>query len=117
MENNGIIFRPVGFVRTNASDDEMREDHENAESTIEILPEFQEALDGLEGFSHVFVLSHLNRLRPEQVGNLKVRPLRLLRRGFKMEELPHVGVFAIDSPTRSNPIGLSRTQPHLTTQN
>ncbi len=85
----------------------MREGHKDAESTIEILPEFQEALEGLEGFSHVFVLSHLNRLRPEQVGNLKVRPLRLLRKGFTMEELPYVGVFAIDSPTRPNPIGLS----------
>ena len=102
-----IIFRPVGIVRTKASDDEMREGHKDAESTIEILPEFQEALEGLEGFSHVFVLSHLNRLRPEQVGKLKVRPLRLLRKGFTMEELPYVGVFAIDSPTRPNPIGLS----------
>ena len=107
MENTQIIFRPVGIVRTKASDDEMREGHRDAESTIEILPEFQEALEGLDGFSHVFVLSHLNRLRPEQVGKLKVRPLRLLRKGFTMEELPYVGVFAIDSPTRPNPIGLS----------
>jgi tRNA-Thr(GGU) m(6)t(6)A37 methyltransferase TsaA len=97
----------VGIVRTKASDDEMREGHKDAESTIEILPEFQEALEGLEGFSHAFVLSHLNRLRPEQVGKLKVRPLRLLRKGFTMDELPYVGVFAIDSPTRPNPIGLS----------
>jgi tRNA (adenine37-N6)-methyltransferase len=41
------------------------------------------------------------------VGPLKVRPRRLLRRGFTLEELPLVGVFAIDSPTRPNPIGLS----------
>jgi tRNA (Thr-GGU) A37 N-methylase len=52
-------------------------------------------------------LSYLNKLRPEQVGPLKVRPRRLLRAGFKLEELPLVGVFAIDSPTRPNPIGLS----------
>jgi tRNA (Thr-GGU) A37 N-methylase len=52
-------------------------------------------------------LSFLNRLRPEQIGPLKVRPRRLLRKGFKLEELSLVGVFAIDSPTRPNPIGLS----------
>jgi tRNA-Thr(GGU) m(6)t(6)A37 methyltransferase TsaA len=107
MDSMQIVFRPVGIVRTKASDDEMREEHKDVESTIEILPEFHEALEGLEGFSHIFVLSHLNKLRPEQVGKLKVRPLRLLRKGYSMEELPYVGVFAIDSPTRPNPIGLS----------
>jgi tRNA-Thr(GGU) m(6)t(6)A37 methyltransferase TsaA len=102
-----VAFRPVGVVRTQASDDEVREQARELEATVEIFPEFQEALDGLEGFSHIFVLSFLNRLKPEQVGPLKVRPRRLLRRGFKLEELPHVGVFALDSPTRPNPIGLS----------
>jgi tRNA (Thr-GGU) A37 N-methylase len=53
------------------------------------------------------VLSHLNRLKPEQIGPLKVRPRRLVKKGFKLEELPLVGVFAIDSPTRPNPIALS----------
>jgi tRNA-Thr(GGU) m(6)t(6)A37 methyltransferase TsaA len=102
-----IIFRPVGVVRTDASDDEVKERHQDVESTIEIFSEFQEALGGLEGFSHIFVLSFLHKLRPEQIGPLKVRPRRLLRRGFTLEELPLVGVFAIDSPTRPNQIGLS----------
>jgi tRNA-Thr(GGU) m(6)t(6)A37 methyltransferase TsaA len=102
-----IVFRPVGVVRTQASDDEVRERSEEFESVIEIFPEFLEALDGLDGFSHIFVLSFLDRLRAEQIGPLKIRPRRLLRRGFKIEELPLVGVFAIDSPTRPNPIGLS----------
>lgn len=62
---------------------------------------------GLEGFSHIFVLSYLHKLRPEQIGPLRIKPRRLLRKGFKIEELPLVGVFAIDSPTRPNPIGLS----------
>jgi tRNA-Thr(GGU) m(6)t(6)A37 methyltransferase TsaA len=74
---------------------------------IEVLQDFQEAIEGLAGFSHIFVLSYLNKLRPDQVGSLKVRPRRLLLKGFKLEELPLVGVFAIDSPTRPNPIGLS----------
>lgn len=73
---------------------------------VEVYPEFEEALDGLEGFSHIFVLVCFHKLRPEQVGPLKVRPKGLLRHGFRLEELPLLGVFALDSPTRPNPIGL-----------
>jgi tRNA-Thr(GGU) m(6)t(6)A37 methyltransferase TsaA len=102
-----VAFRPVGVVRTEASDDEIRERSQELEATIDIFPEFQEALDGVEGFSHIFVLTFLNRLTPGQIGVLKVRPRRLLRKGFKLEELPLVRVFALDSPTRPNPIGLS----------
>lgn len=102
-----VAFRPVGVVRTQASDDEIRERSRELEATIEFFPEFQEALDGLEGFSHIFVQSFLDRLKPEQIGPLKVRPRRLVRKGFKLDELPLVGVFALDSPTRPNPIGLT----------
>ena len=102
-------FHPIGEVMVQASDDEIkgRRRELDCESRIEIFPEFQDALDGLSGFSHIFVLSVLHRLRPDQVGVLKVRPRRLMSKGFKLEELPLVGVFAIDSPTRPNPIGLS----------
>ena len=106
-DGNQVIFQPVGVVRTSASDDEVRERREEFESTVEVFPEFEAALDGLDGFSHIFVLSYLHKLRPDQIGPLKVRPRRLLKAGFKLEELPLVGVFSIDSPTRPNPIGLS----------
>jgi tRNA-Thr(GGU) m(6)t(6)A37 methyltransferase TsaA len=104
---NEITLTPVGLIRTSAADDEVRQALEGLEATVEIFPEFREALDGLEGYSHIFVLSYLHRLRPDQVGPLKVKPRGLLKRGFKLEELPLVGVFSIDSPTRPNPIGLS----------
>jgi tRNA-Thr(GGU) m(6)t(6)A37 methyltransferase TsaA len=105
--NREVTFRPVGVVRTQASDSQIRERSRELEATIEIFPEFEGALDGLDGFSHIFVLSHLDRLKPEQIDVLKVRPRRLVRKGFKLEELPLVGVFALDSPTRPNPIALS----------
>ncbi|MGA2874850.1 MAG: tRNA (N6-threonylcarbamoyladenosine(37)-N6)-methyltransferase TrmO [Nitrososphaerales archaeon] len=106
-EENEIKFKPIGIVHTNASDDEVRRKVPGQESTIEIYPEFEEALDGLAEFSHIFVLGYFNRLRPEQIGPLKVRPRGLLKRGLKLEELPLIGVLALDSPTRPNPIGLS----------
>lgn len=102
-----VVFRPVGVVRTSSTDDEVRMSSEELESTIDIFPDFQEALDGLVGFSHLFVLSYFHKLRPEQVGFTKVRPRRMLRFGMRLDDLPLVGVFAIGSPTRPNPIGLS----------
>lgn len=101
--------RPIGIVRVEASDDEVRGRNRtvDCESRIQILAEFTDTLEGLKGFSHIFVLSFLHKLRPDQVGVLKVRPRRLLSKGFMLEELPLVGVFAIDSPSRPNPIGLS----------
>jgi tRNA (Thr-GGU) A37 N-methylase len=36
-----------------------------------------------------------------------VKPKRATIRGFKIEELPTLGVFALDSPTRPNPIALT----------
>jgi tRNA-Thr(GGU) m(6)t(6)A37 methyltransferase TsaA len=102
-----FVFRQVGVVRTKATDDEVKEKSEQQKATVEIFPEFQEALDGLDGFSHIFVLSYLHKLRPEQIGPLKVKPRRFLRAGLKPEEVPFVGVFSIESPTRPNPIGLS----------
>ena len=102
-----VELRPIGVVHTTASDEEIKEASHQREATVEIFPEFREGLAGLEGFSHIFVLTYLHKLRPDQIGPLKVRPRRLLRKGFKLEDLPLVGVFAIDSPTRPNPIGLS----------
>lgn len=102
-----IALNPIGVVHRRASDEEVRRGRSGPESEIEVYPKYKDALDGLEGFSHVFVLGYFHRLRPEQVGPLKVKPKRLVRFGLPLEELPLVGVFALDSPTRPNPIGLS----------
>ncbi len=102
-----VRMRPVGVIHTRISQDEIREHRKGSSSEIEIFPEFEDALDGIEGFSHVIVVAWLNQLRPEQIGRLKVKPRGLLRHGLSLDELPLVGVFSLDSPTRPNPIGLS----------
>jgi len=107
LERYEVKFRPVGVVKTDCSDNQIKERDRESESVIEIFQEFQEALQGLDGFSNIFVLAFLHRLRPDQIGPLKVRPRRLLRKGFRLDEIPEVGVFAIASPTRPNPIALS----------
>jgi tRNA-Thr(GGU) m(6)t(6)A37 methyltransferase TsaA len=102
-----IKFKPIGIVKTHATADEIREKRAQSVGELEIYPEFAPALEGIDGYSHLFVLAYIDRLRPEQIGPLQVKPRGLLRKGFKLEELPLVGVFALDSPTRPNPIGLT----------
>lgn len=102
-----IELRPIGVVHTHASDDQIREEEKEVKGVVEILPEFEEALEGLDGYSHIFIISHFHKLRPAQIGPVRVKPKRATKRGFKIEELPSLGVFALDSPTRPNPIGLS----------
>ena len=104
---NEVVFRPIGVVHTTATIDEIRSHKTGIESTIEVLPEFEPGLDGLDGISHIFVLGYLNQLRPEQIGPLKVKPKAFVWAGLKLEELPTMGVFSLDSPTRPNPIGLT----------
>ena len=100
-------MHPIGIVHTAASDDEIRTNYEDLEATVEVLPEYSDGLDGLQDYSHIFVVGYFNRLRSEQLGVLKVRPRRHLREGMKIADLPLVGVFALGSPSRPNPIGLS----------
>lgn len=108
MENDEIPkFVVIGIIHRSSSDDDVRKHSSREdEAEVEVFPQYTDALEGLDGFSHLFVLGYFNRLRPEQIGPLKVRPKRLLKLGLKLEELPFVGVFALDSPTRPNPIGL-----------
>ncbi|MGE5816987.1 MAG: tRNA (N6-threonylcarbamoyladenosine(37)-N6)-methyltransferase TrmO [Deltaproteobacteria bacterium] len=101
-----IKLRPIGVVHTKGTDAEVKEKGD-LEGELVIYPDFQEALEGIDGYSHLFVIVYFDRLRPEQIGPLRVKPRGLMRRGFTLEELPLLGVFALDSPTRPNPIGLT----------
>ena len=101
-----IKFKSIGVVHTKGTDADVREKGD-LEGELEIYPEFEDGLQGIDGYSHLFVLAYFDRLRPEQIGPLQVKPRGLVRRGFKLEDLPLIGVFALDSPTRPNPIGLT----------
>lgn len=66
-----------------------------ARGTVEVFPEFAEALTDLDGFSHIYLLCHLHRSE-----------------GFKLKVVPYLdtvprGLFATRAPRRPNPIGLS----------
>ena len=105
-----ITFKAIGQVRTQASEADIRSESKEIEAELEIFPEFEAALEGIDGYSHLFVLGYFHKPRSDQIGPLQVKPRRLVQKGFKLEDLPLLGVFALDSPTRPNPIGLTLVQ-------
>ena len=66
-----------------------------AEGILEILPEFEQGLTDIEGFSHLFVIWVFNQ---SEGYSLLGKP--------PTDDRPH-GVFATRSPRRPNPIGLT----------
>ena len=102
-----IIVKPIGQVKAQFDEADVRAEGKELVGELEIYSEFEPALSGIDGYSHLFVLAYFDRLRPDQIGPLQVKPRRLVNRGFKLEVLPLLGVFALDSPTRPNPIGLT----------
>ena len=86
-----IVLQPIGHVKTDAVDDEVRD--KIAVSQIILNGSLVDGLDGIDGFSHLFVLFWLNQISSEQRKTLKVHP-----RG--RQDLPLTGVFAPRSPAR-----------------
>lgn len=81
---------PVGWIHKNDGD-----------VTIEIEREYEDALLGLEGFSHVWVLWWFHRNdNQEKRSTLRVHPR-------KNRTKPLTGVFATRSPVRPNLLAMS----------
>ncbi|SRR6266571_3931052 len=94
-----LEMQPIGFVRSPYTETSQipkgcGAKHE-AEGVLEILPEFQEGLTDIEGFSHLFVIWAFH----------KAEGFSLLGKP-PTDDRPH-GVFATRSPYRPNPIGLT----------
>jgi tRNA-Thr(GGU) m(6)t(6)A37 methyltransferase TsaA len=93
-----IVLKPIGFVRTKAVGDEVKD--KDRISQIVVNRELAEALEGIAEFSHLFVLFWLHEVICKERKALKVHP-----RG--REDLPLLGVFATRTKIRPNPIGLT----------
>jgi tRNA-Thr(GGU) m(6)t(6)A37 methyltransferase TsaA len=90
-------MKAIGIVRTDAGRrryDGLRE----VVSEVIIDSECEEALDGLEDFSHIYVLFYLHEVD---------RPFKTKIHPTGNPELPLVGAFATRTPNRPNPIAQS----------
>ena len=98
---NRINLYPVGVVKTDATGKEVRD--KTVISQIIFREELTEALEGVEEFSHLFVLFWLHGMSNENRRIMKVHP-----RG--RSDMPLLGIFATRTPHRPNPIGLTRVK-------
>jgi tRNA-Thr(GGU) m(6)t(6)A37 methyltransferase TsaA len=92
-------MNPIGYVRSPYSETSQIPKgcgaKHDVEGTLEILPELEEGLLDIEGFSHLFVIWTFHK--SEGFALLGKPPT---------DDRPH-GVFATRSPRRPNPIGLT----------
>lgn len=90
---------PIAVVR-NTIDDTSGRTWAQVESEIVFRDEFRVALDGLDGFTHLIVVTWLDRVTDEGRSLLRIRPTG-------DESSPEVGVFATRTAHRPNPLGVS----------
>ncbi len=86
----------IGVVENDFTDD-IPKDYNDKNSKIVIHQDHVEALLGIEGHSHVVVVSWLHK------SDRTIRQLHPMRN----PENPLTGVFATRSPVRPNPIGIT----------
>jgi len=98
-EMPNAVFSPVGVVRNAVKESQMF-GWENVESRIVVRRKLVDALDGLEGYSHVIVLFWIDRVPEEERGLTRLHPMG-------DAALPLLGVFATRTQLRPNPIGVS----------
>jgi tRNA (adenine37-N6)-methyltransferase len=94
-----VVMEPIGTIHTpfRTKDEAPVQGRYRPEAlgTLDLLPEYEEGLLDIEGFSHLILLWVLDRAAPTE----------LVRLPFLSDE-PH-GLFACRHPARPNPIGLT----------
>jgi tRNA-Thr(GGU) m(6)t(6)A37 methyltransferase TsaA len=98
LMSENIVLKPIGFVKTKASGKDIR-DRSNI-SQIVLRQTLTDALDGIDAFSHIYVIFWMHKIPNEDRKTKKVHP-----RG--RDDMPLLGVFATRTPHRPNPLGLT----------
>lgn len=91
-----IEIRSISFVKRTSSDENVRD--KSLVSRIVLKKDLVKALDGVEEFSHVFIIYWMHKISNAE------------RKSVYSEDgrgMPPVGVFACRGPVRPNPIGLT----------
>ncbi len=93
-----FTMQPIGTIHSPFTQLEgmpIQASRSQAIGQVSIFPQYAEGMEGLEGFSHVFLLYIFHCSTGYE---LKVKPF--------LDDAPH-GLFATRFPCRPNPIGLS----------
>ncbi|MDW7970202.1 MAG: tRNA (N6-threonylcarbamoyladenosine(37)-N6)-methyltransferase TrmO [Sulfolobales archaeon] len=98
---------PIGVIHVSADDETVKKSLDGVPGIVEIFQEFAEGLRGIDGFSHLIIISYLHKTSDQHRQVLTVKPRRLIKLGLPPTEVPEVGVFCTDSPHRPNPIAIT----------
>lgn len=94
-----IVMHPIGFIRSEYADPSQIPKGcgatHTAEGVLELLPQYEQGLTDIEGFSHLYVIWVFDRAAGQ---SLLASP--------PTDTRPH-GVFATRAPRRPNPLGLT----------
>ena len=94
-----IQIEPVGFVHSERT--EISDDHWRGESQIVLTDEFdEEALEGIEEFSHLEILFNFHRANPHKISKGAAHPRN-------NPNWPKVGIFVRRGKNRPNHLGLT----------
>jgi tRNA (adenine37-N6)-methyltransferase len=94
-----INLKPIGTIHSSLKTPEetpIQTSRSTITGELEVFPEFEAGLEGIEGFSHLILLCYLHQAPEESL--LLVKPF--------LDDHTH-GIFATRFPHRPNPIGLS----------
>lgn len=97
-----ITLKPIGKVK-NSVRKMRREGWKSVVSEIILEPKYEEALEGVEEYSHLLILFWLSRLRKPARELKKIHPK-------SRQDLPLVGIFSTRTQYRPNPIGLTQVK-------
>jgi len=94
-----ILMKPIGVIHTplkEKKDAPIQSSRSDITGSVEVFPEYLEGLEGIEEFSHIYLLYGFHRSDREI--SLKVKPF--------LDDEVH-GIFSTRHPCRPNPIGMS----------
>ena len=94
-----MSLEPIAMVK-NGVKEIGRHDWEHVISELIFRPDLEDALDGLEQFSHLVVVFWMHLSPAGETAPHKTHPQM-------RPELPLVGVFSTRSPVRPNPVGVT----------
>lgn len=92
---NDIQIKAIGTVERISANEKNKD--RRLISKIIINKELTKALDGIEDFSHIYVIFWMHQ----------VKETKYLHHPSKLKELKPIGIFATRAPIHPNPIGLT----------
>jgi tRNA-Thr(GGU) m(6)t(6)A37 methyltransferase TsaA len=94
---NSIQIDPIGYVERTSEDENNK--NRNLVSKIIIKESLTKALDGIEDFSHIYVIFWMDKL--------KNKAKTILHHPSNLNKSKPIGIFATRAPIHPNPIGLT----------